>query len=233
MHRFERGDAPVDFAKIPRKHKQNWEAFGDAEPEKKACLRNALYERQHRHCAYCEREIKSDDKVRPKGSHIDHLERRGEAAGKTFDWNNLFLSCDFKDTCGRYKDKGLKNRKFNVDDIVDPSRENPLDYFSFDEQGKIGVVEGATPEIIRKVDETIRVFNLNGSQDLLETRRWAYENAKAFHERLQPTDEEIEEYLKDLPDDFSCISVYYAYFDLRAEYEERFTSTRYVPIRGN
>jgi len=239
MHRFNRGESPVDFEKIPREHKENWKVFGKNEPQKKASLRDALYERQHHYCAYCETPIKVDDNNRRKSEdyHIEHLESRGRTAKKSFDWNNLFLSCYNKDRCGKYKDDVyLKDHSFKIADIIDPSKENPLDFYSFNDVGEIRAVSGASSEIVRKVEETVNIFNLNGSKKLLGIRKTALREINSFMApyielEIRPTDDEVKTYLNNLPDETPCISVYYAYFDLRAEYEERFTSTRAVPVQ--
>jgi len=181
IYRFSRGDSPIDFKKISREYKtgKRWENFVQNKRDLYFAIRNALYERQQRHCTYCESKI--DDKERFEG-HIEHLERRSDVPNRTFDWNNLFLSCDSSCTCGKFKDalKGDK-RKFNVDEIVDQSKENPLDYFDFSENGKVVSTVGATSEIKRKVEETVRIFNLNESK-LSGTRSCAYRNATDFLE---------------------------------------------------
>jgi len=224
MHRFNRGTSPVDFKKVSGKYK-TWEAFVRDQKAGHFAIRDALYERQRHYCAYCETEIKiqngKSDSERLAG-HIEHLERRADVPSKTFEWNNMFLSCNRPDSCGNYKDG--ERRRFNVDDIIDPSKENPLNFFKFDELGKVTPIAAATSEIKRKVEETVRVFNLNGSSRLLEIRLRAIEITSAFLETT-PTEEEIEEFLNALSERTPCISVYYATLEARLAYEERFTST--------
>ncbi len=223
MHRFNRGNSPVDFKKVSRKYKtgKRWEDFVQNEKDSYFAIRGALYERQRRRCAYCESKIDDDGRF---DGHIEHLERRADVPSRTFDWDNLFLSCNSPGSCGKFKDalKGEK-RKFCVDEIVDPSKENPLKYFNFSWKGNIVPVGKATPEMKRKVEETVRIFNLNDPK-LSGMRAVAYRNATDFLETT-PTDEEIEEYLKMLPDEEPCISVYYAVFQEEDAYEARFAST--------
>lgn len=116
-----------------------------------ATLADALYARQDGYCAYCE--IHLNDR---SDGHIEHLERRSDNAKRTFDWANLFYSCSKPDSCGKYKDNG--RIRFKPADIIDPSEENPLDFFVYDANGRIVAREGTGQ---RRAEETIRVFNLN------------------------------------------------------------------------
>ncbi len=222
MHRFNRGDSPVNFKQIARKCK-DWDKIDQGD---RRTIRDALYDRQQKYCAYCECPIESADKER---AHIEHLERRKDVPQKTFDWNNLFLSCTRPKSCGKYKDDPKNGIKFNVADVIDPSKENPLDYYAFAKDGRIvpRSDENATPERKRKVEETVRIFNLNCSK-LLEIRKNALRNIDCLFIQLgrSPSKKEIEKFLNNLGEKNLCISVYYDYFGFRSEYEERFAPNR-------
>lgn len=144
MHRFVRGPAPPH---LPAHGSQTWEFFSRTAAH--ARLGDALYALQDGYCAYCECHL---------DSNIEHLERRSDCPSKTFDWNNLFFSCSHHDSCGQYKDEHKPKIRFNRADIVDPSTENPADFFTFTMTGKILPKDG--PNKVRAM-ETIRVFHLD------------------------------------------------------------------------
>lgn len=89
-----------------------------------AKLADALYARQDGYCAYCEIHLKNRS-----AGHLEYLERRSDNPKRTFDWSNLFYSCSKRDSCGKYKDN--ERIRFNPADIIDPSVENPLDFFVY------------------------------------------------------------------------------------------------------
>ena len=151
MHRFARGDEPIDF----KKHVGSpWKDFIGTDDHAK--LADALYERQDGYCAYCEIHLEDQS-----AGHIEHLERRRDTPQRTFDWTNLFYSCNKSDSCGKHKDDDKKRIRFNPAAIIDPSEENPLDFFVYTANGRIVAKEGTGQ---RRAEETIRVFNLNCSR---------------------------------------------------------------------
>lgn len=125
-------------------------------------LGDVLYQLQDGYCAYCETHLSS----RGDG-HIEHLERRSELPDKMFDWGNLFFSCLRETSCGKYKDD--RRICFNRADIVDPSQENPADFFAFSMTGRILARNGLGKH---RAEETIRVFNLN-DPGLVQKRKCA------------------------------------------------------------
>lgn len=103
MHKFNRGEAPVDFKIIKRKY-ANWDAFiGSSEH---IVIGDQLYEQQDHYCAYCE--IYLHDK---EDGFIEHLERQRDNYKRIFDWSNMFFSCRKHDSCGIYKDDHAGNFK--------------------------------------------------------------------------------------------------------------------------
>ena len=180
MHQFTRGDTPVDFRIIKQKY-ANWDAFiGSSEH---IAIGNRLYEQQDHYCAYCE--IYLHDK---EDGFIEHLERQRDNSKRIFDWSNMFVSC----------------RK--LADIVDPSWENPSDFFQYDLQGNMHPRKDLDPSRKRKAEETIRIFNLNCPR-LANIRRKAINNVNAFLECM-PIKEEISNFLDSLSN-VDCISVYH------------------------
>lgn len=197
MHQFKRGEAPVDFRIIKQKY-ANWDAFiGSSEH---IAIGNRLYEQQDHYCAYCE--IYLHDK---EDGFIEHLERQRDNSRRIFDWSNMFVSCRRHDSCGIYKDDHAGN--FKLADIIDPSRENPSDFFQYDLQGNILPRKNLTDVQRKRAEETIRIFNLNCPR-LANIRRKAINNVKAFLECM-PIKEEISNFLDSLSN-VDCISVYHA-----------------------
>ena len=196
MHKFIRSKAPVNFTRVEQKY-QRW----DRElinSEEHTIIGNALYEQQDHYCAYCE--IKIDEMQ--GGGHIEHLERRSDNPQRTFDWNNMFFSCNNLDSCGKFKDN--QRLKYDVKDIVDPSREDPADFFTFDALGNVSPLNHS---VEHRALETIRIFNLQDSVRLKRKRAEIAETVKYFLE-LSPSEDDITEFLASLAGQ-DCISVYY------------------------
>lgn len=178
MHKFTRGNAPIDMTRAKKKY-ASWEAFSQSEEHR--WIGTVLHERQSKYCAYCAKYLSEKRK-----GHIEHLERRSDNPKRTFDWRNLFFSCNHSHSCGKYKD--TNKIKFKPEDIVDPSQEDPADFFYFDANGFIFARSGVGEE---RAKETIRVFNLNAAH-LVGTRR---NIARAAEKLYTYSDEELDEYL--------------------------------------
>ena len=74
-------------------------------------------------------------------------------------------------------------RKFDPDDLIDPSIDDPADYLVFVTDGTIRLKEGLSPDQVRRANETIRVFHLNESAYLRKSREDAvapYMNIMVF-----------------------------------------------------
>lgn len=196
MHKFIRSSAPVNFKQVEQKYKRWNRDF--IESEEHAIIGSALYEQQEYYCAYCEMKIKEV----LHGGHIEHLERRNDNPRRTFDWNNMFFSCNNHDSCGKFKDN--EKLSYNINDIVDPSREDPADFFVFDALGNILPLNHS---VEHRATETIRVFNLQDSARLKQKRAEIAETVKYFLES-SPSENDITEFLASLADQ-DCISVYY------------------------
>lgn len=203
MRKFERGSEPK-FLTEARKKGYSWEKFSQTNRHKE--LRDLLYETQGRQCAYCESSIKKKkDKI---DGHIEHLNRRKDAPNRTFDWSNLFFSCNRVSSCGNYKDNPKHKIIFNPDDIIDPSRENPADFFTYDPNGWI-VPRGDISEAAKwRASETVRVFNLN-SPELHRAREDAVKTLDEYRKNgYLDTEEGIDDFLT-LCQDWPYLTVYY------------------------
>lgn len=159
MHKLDRGAAPTCLAKYrPGLHKWDHLTPGD-----KAQIRATLIAVGGNRCAYCESEIKD-----PAG-HIEHFFKRTRYREKTFSWDNLFFSCDSKNTCGIRKDRSTTDA-YDPKDLIKPDVDEPDDYLHFLSNGKVIPRKALSPQQLERAIETIRVFNLADTK--LEGKRY-------------------------------------------------------------
>ncbi|WP_085544185.1 retron Ec78 anti-phage system effector HNH endonuclease PtuB [Dethiosulfovibrio salsuginis] len=157
-------------------------------PEEKSSLREALMELQGKLCAYCEGII-SDEKA----CHIEHFFPKGKHPRLTFDWDNLFLSCDNKGQCGRYKDTECSN--YDPRKLIKPDRHDPDDFLFFHSNGKVMIRSAIDEEMALRASETIRVLNLN-EPGLVGRRKSAVGVYIKITDELDGwSDEDIREYI--------------------------------------
>ncbi|KMW73209.1 hypothetical protein TI10_08875 [Photorhabdus luminescens subsp. luminescens] len=148
-----------------------------------------LEEMQGAFCAYCE--------CRLNRKHIEHFRPRGKFSALTFDWENLFGSCGDSsksggwERCGIYKDHGAG--AYDVNQLIKPDVENPDDFLLFLTTGRVIPASGLQGQALKKAEETIRVFNLNGDAKLFGRRRTALQNVIKEVEYFYLTFEELEE----------------------------------------
>lgn len=116
-----------------------------------------LLEEQQILCGYTELFINNE-----KNTHIDHYIKRSFDNTKTFDWNNLIVSCNDDDFGARYKDMKSKITLAEYSDIFNPVIDNVQDYFEYLTNGEvISKSKGINQSLIDKANRTIEVFNLN------------------------------------------------------------------------
>ena len=119
-------------------------------------------QRLHVEKRYCEVAISSDNR------HIEHFRQRNRHPQSTFEWNNLFGSCDRKSTCGNHKDKC---GDYDHGVLIKPDVENPDDFLVFTPDGTVSPRADLTEAQRHRATETIRIFNLNGPKDALRQIR--------------------------------------------------------------
>jgi uncharacterized protein (TIGR02646 family) len=116
-----------------------------------------LMEEQLFLCGYAELLIEDE-----KSSHIDHYIKRSLDNTKTFDWNNLIVSCNDDDFGARYKDMKSKISLEAYLDIFNPVVDIVQDYFEYLANGEvISKSKGISQPLIERANKTIEVFNLN------------------------------------------------------------------------
>ena len=140
-------------------------SWGNVLPEHKEEIRAHLEVVQGRRCAYCEGDIDA------LGQHIEHFRRKSVYPVLTFDWSNLYWSCDQTDSCGHFKDRGAG--RYNVADIIDPCTDDPDDYLIFRADGTITVRQDLSAHDAHRARETLRVFSLDAEWGRLRKMRKA------------------------------------------------------------
>ena len=131
MHRFSRCKLPVELKSVENECRQSgiepWECFFKNHRQMHDQISDALYQAQNHCCAYCDCQLNHPST--PNSAHIEHLEKRSDNPRRIFDWSNMFLSCNHNDSCGNFKDNSKPRIVYDVKDIIDPSKEDPQDFF--------------------------------------------------------------------------------------------------------
>ena len=144
--------------------------YGHLSGAEKTQIREALHAIQGQRCAYCERRTGPG----ANDGHIEHFRCQAGHDALALDWTNLFWSCNDEMTCGKFKDKCTGTRgpraKFDPTDLIDPSIDDPGDYFLFIVDGAIKVKDGLDDAQRERAVETLRVFNLADSAFLRKAR---------------------------------------------------------------
>ena len=144
-------------------------------------------------CAYCERRTGqgADD------GHIEHFRNQAHHPHLALDWRNMFWSCVDQNSCGKHKDDcnivggtGRK-RSFNIDDILDPTADDPDEFFLFVYDGSVAPRSDVNGVELRRAEETLRVFNLRDSAFLRTSREDAVRPYKDAVDSLLPAGPEV------------------------------------------
>lgn len=163
MRKLKRGQAPRCLSKY-RYGRDKWRALS-TNAQYNAEVWRQLNNMQGHFCAYCESRLKQK-------KHIEHFFRCRDVQQKTFDWSNLFGSCDEPDSCGKYKDNKAPVT-IELSKVCKPDIMDPADYLFFADDGSVEPQSGLSPAGLEIAKNTIQVFNLNGSSKLVGKRREA------------------------------------------------------------
>jgi len=174
MHQLQRGQAPICLKNF--KHgANNWD---DVTHSDKTAIWSALEGMQGRRCAYCEGPISEGNR------HIEHFHQKGRDPTLTFAWDNLFGSCNRKESCGKHKDRCAP---YPPTIPIKPDIEDPERYLVFSPDGSISPRKNISATEQHRATQTIRLFNLD--QPLQQTRRREIagyiQTAEAFAEMAQ------------------------------------------------
>lgn len=152
-------------------------------------------------CAYCEGAIHNEI------GHIEHFRPKGFTSFPelTFEWTNLFFSCESSKHCGHYKDRPGAEA-YSFDYLIKPDEVDPEKYLYFHSSGEVRERAGLYSDQTRIASETIRVFGLNSaslrdsrfkalsayqkiiSEDLDEISMWSEEDRNSYlQEEIEAT----------------------------------------------
>lgn len=133
---------------------------------------------QGNRCAYCESLFVGYSR------HIEHFKQRRRFPEATFDWSNLFGSCQQPNSCGKYKDNYKDNDQhaYHPDELIKPDLDDPSDYLFFASDGSVSPRDQLSDEHRRKAEKTIATFNLNGP--LRQEREKAIANYQNYAKEL-------------------------------------------------
>jgi uncharacterized protein (TIGR02646 family) len=167
MHRLDRSLVPVPGCLVAPPAGRRYDTLFSSEKEE---ICTGLLELQRHRCAYCERRTGEE---RDDG-HIEHFRNRAGHADLDLAWANMFWSCNDEKTCGKHKDKcnrwSGRLARFDPDDIIDPSVEDPDDFFLFVVDGTMRPLDALDASSGRRALETLRVFQLANSAYLRRSR---------------------------------------------------------------
>jgi len=171
MHKLNRPQVIPNCLSKYQHGRDNW---GTVTPVDKAIIWQKLTQMQGNLCAYCESGLKQDHK------HIEHFRQK---AGHiypqgTFQWDNLFGSCNNPNSCGKYKDN--RARPYLPNHLVKPDIEDPELYFQFVRDGSINVRRGLTNVDNNRAKETLRIFNLNSLRQARESATIGYRQTAEY-----------------------------------------------------
>lgn len=158
MHRLNR---PLLAPRCLRLYADCCAPWSDVTSQDKDEIWQSIEAMQRRRCAYCEVQI-----TRQK-AHIEHFEQRSRRADLTFDWENLFGSCNREDSCGRHKDRAV----YAAVDLIKPDRDDAQQFLAFRRDGRVFVSGGLEAVKAKRALETIRVFNLNAPHLVWQRRK--------------------------------------------------------------
>jgi uncharacterized protein (TIGR02646 family) len=134
-------------------------------PDERVEIWLALDAMQGQRCAYCEAPIADGNR------HLEHFRQRngnGGFARGTFDWANIFGSCNRGDTCGRHKDRcGAYDHRV----LVKPDIEDPEDFFDFIADGTICPRVGLDDASRIRAEQTLRILNPHPQRGALREMR--------------------------------------------------------------
>lgn len=186
MHKLNRPTAPICLTQFH--HGRNH--WSDLTAEDRNQIWEQLDLMQKKRCAYCEASIETTPGSRD--THIEHFHQRGRYPQGTFEWGNLFGSCNRENSCGKHKDK-VPVYDQNV--LIKMDEEDPEDYFAFISDGTIHPKPDLEEHEKRKATETLRIFNIDSERGPLRYMRKAtvqgyVQLAEEYYQMLEEFDEE-------------------------------------------
>lgn len=187
MHKLHRDPVPPSGLNNYQHGRDTWSRTCPTQQE-----RDAIWEKlnamQGQRCAYCEGQMDQANR------HIEHFQQRGRYPQGTFNWHNLFGSCNRVGTCGDHKDKcGV----YPHQNLIKSDIEDPEVFLVFTPNGSIRPRSNLSPDDDHRAKETIRILALDGVLNQIRRAEVAgyIQTAEAFAELAQhfPEDEWLPE----------------------------------------
>jgi uncharacterized protein (TIGR02646 family) len=147
--------------------------YGQLKGHEKQEIRDALLQMQGHRCAYCERRTGFE---RDEG-HIEHFCKQVDCPELQLTWSNMLWSCIDERSCGKHKDKCDRpvgsgpQASFSSDDLLNPCNEDPDEFLDFLADGTVRPRAGLTASDTRRAQESLRVFQLDASAFLRQSRK--------------------------------------------------------------
>lgn len=141
---------------------------------------------QEEYCPYCEKRIYDDE------GHIEHIKPRDLYPKEFESYNNLIVSCDEKNSCGKYKGNNYSNN------LINPVIDDPDEYFDYNiASGEIIPKNNdeSSKEYIRAI-YTIKTLNLN-SYELKEARKALIDILNVYRENYDEYNSYLQYFLDD------------------------------------
>ena len=147
---------------------------------------NILVLEQEEYCPYCEKRIYDDE------GHIEHIKPRDLYPKEFESYNNLIVSCDEKNSCGKYKRNNYSNN------LINPVIDDPDEYFDYNiASGEIIPKNNdeSSKEYIRAI-YTIETLNLN-CYELKEARKALIDILNVYRENYDEYNSYLQYFLDD------------------------------------
>ncbi|WP_176517537.1 retron Ec78 anti-phage system effector HNH endonuclease PtuB [Pseudomonas faucium] len=193
MRRLNREVEPPEGLRRYRHGRDQWSSIT---LEHRQGIWDKLDAMQGKRCAYCEADINHERR------HIEHFRQRDRYPQGTFDWHNLFGSCNRTGTCGKLKDNcGL----YHHEDLIKPDIEDPEAFLVFTPNGSVQPRANLSARDRNRAEQTIRILGLNGAltQIRLEQIRGHLDTAVMIAELAEEYPED--EWLPFLADELTLI----------------------------
>lgn len=146
------GGSPAGLARY-RHGQDKWDK-GTPTEEHRSEIWEKLDAMQGKRCAYCEEAIARPD------CHIEHFRQRNRYPQGTFEWDNLFGSCNRNGTCGNRKDSC---GDYPPEILIKPDVDDPEEFLVFTPNGSVQPRANLSQEARSRAEQTIRILGLEGA----------------------------------------------------------------------
>ena len=186
MLKVNKDHEPEFLLKYKKKHSPKSWADYNKDNIRSEIKENILVLEQEEYCPYCEKRIYDNE------GHIEHVKPRDSYPEDFQNYNNLMVSCDEKNSCGKFK-----GNKYN-DNFINPIIDNPDEYFDYNiASGEIIPKNNDenSKEYIRAI-YTIETLNLN-CYELKEARKALIDILNVYRENYDEYNSYLQYFLDD------------------------------------